>query len=194
MAVRFGNVLGSRGSVVPSMRRQIQQGGPVTVTHPEMVRYFMTIPEAVLLLLQAGALGAAGEIFMLDMGDPVKIVDLARDLIRLSGFVPDKEIAIRFTGLRPGEKLYEELLTASEGATVTRHEKIFVAAPTPVDAGALDAAVDVLADLAAAGDTDEIRALLRTVVPTYHTQPPIPLPDPLQPASTTALYAAPRGD
>src|SRR5947209_2005731 len=177
MAVRFGNVLGSRGSVVPTMRRQIQQGGPVTVTHPEMVRYFMTIPEAVLLVLQAGALGGAGEIFMLEMGDPVKIVDLARDLIRLSGLVPDKDIAIRFTGLRPGEKLYEELLTATEDAAVTRHEKIFVTAPAPVDATALDDAVEVLAGLAAAGETDEIRGLLRTVVPTYHTQPPVPLPD-----------------
>jgi FlaA1/EpsC-like NDP-sugar epimerase len=178
MAVRFGNVLGSRGSVVPSMRRMIQQGGPVTVTHPEMVRFFMTIPEAVLLVLQAGALGGAGEIFMLDMGDPVKIVDLARDLIRLSGLVPDKDIAIRFTGLRPGEKLYEELLTATEDAGVTRHEKIFAAAPMPIDAAALDAAVEVLAGLAAEGDTDEIRALLRMVVPTYHIQPPIPLPEP----------------
>jgi FlaA1/EpsC-like NDP-sugar epimerase len=138
----------------------------------------MTIPEAVLLVLQAGALGDAGEIFMLDMGDPVKIVDLARDLIRLSGLVPDKDIAIQFTGLRPGEKLYEELLTATEDAGVTRHEKIFVAAPAPIDAQALDAAVEVLAELAAAGDTDEVRALLRTVVPTYHIQPPIPLPSP----------------
>jgi O-antigen biosynthesis protein WbqV len=114
---------------------------------------------------------------MLDMGEPVRIVDLARDLIRLSGLVPDKDIAIRYTGLRPGEKLYEELLTATEGTQITCHEKIFAAAPTLVDAEALDAAIEVLADLAAAGDADEIRALLRTVVPTYHTQPPLPLPE-----------------
>jgi FlaA1/EpsC-like NDP-sugar epimerase len=178
MAVRFGNVLGSRGSVVPTMLRRIQQGRPVVVTHPKMVRYFMTIPEAVSLLLQAGALGSAGEVFMLDMGEPVKIVDLARDLIRLSGLVPEKDIPIQFTGLRPGEKLYEELLTAAEGATVTRHEKIFVAAPAPTDAAALDAAIDRLAARAAAGDPDAIRALLREMVPTYHDPAPSPLPDP----------------
>src|SRR5262249_17456884 len=128
--------------------------------------------------LQAGALGGSGEIFMLDMGDPVKIVDLARDLIRLSGLVPEKDIAIRFTGLRPGEKLYEELLTAAEDAAVTRHQKISAAAPAPFNAEGRDAAVEVLSALAAEGDTDETRALLRTVVPTYHIQPPIPLPEP----------------
>jgi FlaA1/EpsC-like NDP-sugar epimerase len=160
------------------MLRRIQQGHPVLVTHPRMVRYFMTIPEAVSLLLQAGALGAAGELFMLDMGEPVRIVDLARDLIRLSGLVPEKDIPIRFTGLRAGEKLYEELLTAAEGATVTRHEKIFVAAPSPTDASALSAAVDALAARAAAGDAEGIRALLREIVPTYHDPAPAPLPDP----------------
>jgi FlaA1/EpsC-like NDP-sugar epimerase len=188
MAVRFGNVLGSRGSVVPTMLGQIRKGGPVTVTHPEMVRYFMTIPEAVLLLLQAGALGAGGEIFMLDMGDPVRIVDLARDLIRLSGLVPEKDVAIQFTGLRPGEKLYEELLTQSEGAAVTRHEKIFAAGPMPVDAAALDASLDALAALAATGDADGIRVLLRQVVPTYHEPAPVPLPAP-QPAVRPAAAA-----
>jgi FlaA1/EpsC-like NDP-sugar epimerase len=196
MAVRFGNVLGSRGSVVPTMRRQIQQGGPVTVTHPEMVRYFMTIPEAVLLLLQAGALGAAGEIFMLDMGDPVKIVDLARDLIRLSGLVPDRDIAIQFTGLRPGEKLYEELLTAAEDATVTRHEKIFVAAPAPVDAERVNAAVEALTELATEGDAYGIRMLLRELVPTYHPRGLVPLPEP-QPGCgnpTGAYSIAPQSD
>jgi FlaA1/EpsC-like NDP-sugar epimerase len=177
MAVRFGNVLGSRGSVVPTMLRCIQQGRPVPVTHPAMVRYFMTIPEAVLLLLQAGALGSHGELFMLDMGEPVRIVDLARDLIRLSGLVPEKDVPIQFTGLRPGEKLYEELLTSAEGATVTRHEKIFVAASAPIDADALDTDVDRLAALAAAGDADGIRALLRDLVPTYHSPAPAPLPE-----------------
>jgi FlaA1/EpsC-like NDP-sugar epimerase len=167
MAVRFGNVLGSRGSVVPSMLKQIARGGPVTVTDPEMVRYFMTIPEAVQLVLQAGAMGARGEIFLLDMGEPVKVLDLARDLIRLSGFIPGKDIPIEFTGLRPGEKLYEELLTAQEGVGATLHEDLFTAPPTPVDPDALDAAVAALADRARRGDDEGVRQMLREIVPTY---------------------------
>ena len=132
-AVRFGNVLGSRGSVIPLFQHQIAKGGPVTVTDPEMVRFFMTIPEAVSLVIQAGAMGEYGEIFILDMGEPVRIIDLARDLIRLSGFEPEKDIEIQICGIRPGEKLYEEILTSEEGTNATRHERIFVSKPNDLN-------------------------------------------------------------
>ncbi|MDD4753984.1 MAG: nucleoside-diphosphate sugar epimerase/dehydratase [Desulfitobacteriaceae bacterium] len=134
VAVRFGNVLGSRGSVIPLFKKQIARGGPVTVTHPDMVRYFMTIPEAVQLVIQAGAMAKGGEIFVLDMGEPVQIMELAENIIRLSGYEPYQDINIKITGIRPGEKLYEELLTAEEGVTATTHRRIFVAKPNGIKA------------------------------------------------------------
>ena len=133
VAVRFGNVLGSRGSVVPLFKKQIAAGGPVTVTDERMIRYFMTIPEAVQLIIQAGALASGGEIFVLDMGDPVSIMELAETLIKLSGFEPYTDIDIQITGMRPGEKLFEELLTAEEGINATTHKRIFVAKPSELD-------------------------------------------------------------
>lgn len=133
IAVRFGNVLGSNGSVIPTFKKQIAQGGPVTVTHPEITRYFMTIPEASRLVLQAGAIAKGGEIFILDMGEPVKIMDLAKHLIKLSGYEPNVDVKIEITGLRPGEKLYEELLLAEEGTTASSHKEIYTAKPTELN-------------------------------------------------------------
>jgi FlaA1/EpsC-like NDP-sugar epimerase len=170
MSVRFGNVLGSRGSVIPLFKKQIASGGPITITHPDIIRYFMTIPEASQLVLQAGALGHGGEVFVLDMGAPVKIVDLARDLIKLSGLEPEVDIKIKFTGLRPGEKLYEELLTAEEGTASTQHKKIFIAKPTPVDRERLELGLTLLSTAATAGDDLAIRRGLKGLVDTYKFQ------------------------
>jgi len=163
-AVRFGNVLGSRGSVVPLFKKQIAAGGPLTITHPEMKRYFMTIPEASQLVLQAGAMAKGGEVFVLDMGQPIKIVDMACDLIKLSGLVPYKDIEINFTGIRPGEKLFEELLTAEEGTNATQHSKIWNANLKEVDEAKL---YKGLIDMKQAGRQQEIINLLASLVPTY---------------------------
>jgi FlaA1/EpsC-like NDP-sugar epimerase len=166
MAVRFGNVLGSRGSVIPVFKQQIAHGGPLTVTHPEMKRYFMTIPEAVQLVIQAGAMGEGGEVFVLDMGEPIRILDMARDLIRLSGLELDKDISIKFTGVRPGEKLFEELLTAEEGTSLTKHKKIFVAKGANVYDGTLEQFTSICFEIACSDDAgnrirDWINSLLR---------------------------------
>jgi len=172
VSVRFGNVLGSRGSVIPLFKEQIRAGGPVTVTHPDMTRYFMTIPEAAQLVLQAGGLGQNGAVYVLDMGEPVRILDLARDLIRLSGLEPEVDIEIVFTGIRPGEKLFEELLTAEEGTVASRHEKIFVARNSGVPDGLLQGLLGKLFEAAAARDPEKIRAVLRELIPTYRPQEP----------------------
>ena len=162
--VRFGNVLGSTGSVIPKFQSQIAHGGPVTVTHPEINRYFMSIPEAAQLVLQAAAMGQGGEIFVLDMGQPVKIVDLARNMIRLSGFTED-EIHIEFTGLRPGEKLYEELLADAEETLPTPHEKLRIARSRPVPEGFYEAVQTWLSGEPQADDA--VRSGLRRWVPEY---------------------------
>jgi len=167
MIVRFGNVVGSVGSVVPLFKRQIAAGGPVTVTHPEVTRFFMTIPEASQLIMQAGAMGEGGEIFILEMGSPIKIADLARDLIRLSGFEPDADIPIKYVGLRPGEKLYEELITEGEGIVPTPHEKILVIRGTTCDLGRHNGRIDRLRQLAVEQDDHGIRAMLKQMVPEY---------------------------
>ncbi len=168
-AVRFGNVLGSRGSVIPVMRKQIQRGGPVTVTDSEMTRYFMTIPEAVTLILQAGAMGKSGEIYILDMGEPVRILDLARDLIRLSGYRPDDDIKIEFTGIRPGEKIFEELTYDEEQTAPTAHKKIFVSPSNGINPPAVLAEVDRLIRLAIQGERDTLRdEILRIARTGFH--------------------------
>jgi FlaA1/EpsC-like NDP-sugar epimerase len=170
VAVRFGNVLGSSGSVIPTFKRQIAKGGPVTVTHPDMVRYFMTIPEAAQLVIQAGSMAKGGEIFILDMGKPVKIVDLAKDLIRLSGLEPEVDIKIEFTGIRPGEKLFEELLTAEEGITSTKHSRIFVAKPNVIDVKLLEELTHIVRERGSYLTRDEVIELLQTVIPTFHNK------------------------
>lgn len=167
VAVRFGNVLGSNGSVIPLFRKQIEKGGPVTVTHPDIIRYFMTIPEAVSLVLQAGTYARGGEIFVLDMGAPVKIDTLARNLIKLSGYEPDVDIQITYTGLRPGEKLYEEKLMAEEGLMKTDNDLIHIGKPIPFDVKEFLHQLEILADASYANNT-EICHMVEKIVPTYH--------------------------
>lgn len=166
VAVRFGNVLGSNGSVIPLFKKQIQNGGPVTVTHPDIIRYFMTIPEAVSLVLQAGAYAKGGEIFVLDMGEPVKIVDMARNLIKLSGYEPDVDIKIEFTGLRPGEKLFEEMLMDEEGMQTTPNKLIHIGHPIKLDSEKFFTELDELYKIAYDGNSD-IRQSVKHLVPTY---------------------------
>ncbi|MFS0836749.1 nucleoside-diphosphate sugar epimerase/dehydratase [Paenibacillus sp. 1P03SA] len=168
-AVRFGNVLGSRGSVIPRFKQQIKNGGPVTVTHPEMIRYFMTIPEAVQLVIQAGALAKGGEVFILDMGAPVKIYDLARDLIRLSGFEPEVDIRIEYSGIRPGEKLFEELLTDEEGISSTKHNRIFIGKPSSLQRSLLEFEIKKLEGVLKE-EAEVICGVLQDIVPTFRSE------------------------
>src|SRR6056297_688889 len=168
VSVRFGNVLGSRGSVVPLFIEQIKHGGPITVTDPDMKRYFMTIPEAVLLVMQAGSMGSGGEVFVLDMGEPVKIMDMARDLVRLHGLEPDKDIQFEFTGLRPGEKLFEELLNAEEGVEKTEHTEIFKAiCSKKMTKDDLQRHLSGLFRCIDGGEVESVRYILKKMVPTY---------------------------
>jgi len=182
ITTRFGNVLGSAGSVVPLFRKQIEAGGPLTVTHPEITRYFMTIPEAVSLILQAAAMGNGGEIFVLDMGEPVKIVDLARQMIRLAGLEPDTDIAIEFIGLRPGEKLYEELFHGSENLVGTSHPKILLAEARKVEWNVMQQELAQLLGACHDRDIDALKLRLRMLVPEYH-----------EPSTMAAEIPAPQG-
>ena len=167
VAVRFGNVLGSNGSVIPLFKKQIEAGGPVTVTHPDIIRYFMTIPEAVSLVLQAGVLARGGEIFVLDMGEPVKIDTLARNLIKLSGYKPDEDIQVVYTGLRPGEKLFEEKLMAEEGMKKTKNELIHIGKPIPFNTEVFLLQLTHLAK-ACNRNSEDIVGMVEEMVTTFH--------------------------
>ena len=169
VAVRFGNVLGSNGSVLPLFKDQLAEGGPITVTHPDIVRYFMTIPEAVSLVLEAGAMGEkSGEIFVLDMGEPVKIVTLAENVIKMSGLIPYQDIDIVFTGLRPGEKMYEELLQDEEGVRKTANSKIFIGSPLKMDADRFFTDLLELKAVAYENDRERLMKKIKVMVPTFN--------------------------
>ncbi len=173
VAVRFGNVLGSNGSVIPLFKKQIEEGGPLSVTHKDITRFFMTIPEAAQLVLQAAGYAKGGEIFVLDMGKPVRIYDLAKNMIRLSGYTPGVDIKIEVTGLRPGEKLYEELLMSEEGLSKTRHEKIFIGAPSDITMEELKPSLDLLRTAAESNNVEQIKDIVEKVVPTYIKNPDV---------------------
>lgn len=175
ITTRFGNVLGSNGSVVPLFKKQISEGGPVTVTHPDMIRYFMTINEACQLVLEAAVMGEGGEIYVFDMGDPVKIYDLARNMIRLSGFIPEKDIKIEFTGLRPGEKLFEDLFSDKEKLIMTHHKKILIGRVREYDPVIVEGMINTLKGSVTETNTDKIKGLLKTFVPEYEYKSKAPI-------------------
>jgi len=177
ITVRFGNVLGSNGSVIPLFKKQIEQGGPLTVTHPEIIRYFMTIPEAAGLVIQAGAMGQEGEIFILDMGEPVKIADLAEDMIRLAGLVPGQDIKIQYVGLRPGEKLFEELLLKEEGIQPTHHEKIYIAMSRSINLNTFKNMLEELKQASYTNDRIKIDEILGRILPEYSPKKNAKTPD-----------------
>jgi FlaA1/EpsC-like NDP-sugar epimerase len=167
ITTRFGNVLGSNGSVVPLFTKQIAEGGPVTITHQDIIRYFMTIPEACQLVLEAGAMGNGGEIYIFDMGKPVKIIDLAKKMIKLAGFIPDKEIKIKIVGLRPGEKLYEELLNDTSKTLPTYHNKIMIAQEIQDEYENLHVEIDELVTIATFYNNDDIVSKMKKIVPEF---------------------------
>jgi FlaA1/EpsC-like NDP-sugar epimerase len=167
IATRFGNVLGSSGSVIPLFKKQIERGGPVTVTHPEITRYFMTIPEACELVLEAATMGEGGEVFVFDMGESVKIVNLAKKMITLSGLRVDRDIEIKYTGLRPGEKLYEELLNTDENTLPTHHPKILVAKVNSPSYAFMESQMQEMSQLLSAGDTNNLVAKIKDIIPEY---------------------------